>query len=218
MKREDRPPERHRRVAEPECDDVNGEEAAAVCAGRHAVRERSDRHGCDRSERCELGRHAGKRARGDEAECDPDHEAEAELTRKERRHVARAVAAVLDPGDEAERERDGGRVVQSRLGGKERREPAPKPREAERREDGSRIGRADDGAEQKRLRPREVEQEVRGDAGHAHGHDDADRAEQEGRADHGARRRATPSSARPRRGLRSGRRCRSSGRAAASSK
>ena len=71
----------------------------------------------------------------------------------------------------------------ARLGGEERREAASQPREAERREHRGRIRRADDCAEQERLRPREVEEQFAATPVDGHRHDDADRAEQERRAE-----------------------------------
>ena len=53
--------------------------------------------------------------RRDEAEDDPDHQAEGELAGEQHREVADAVVGMLDPGDQAERECDGHRVVRAGL-------------------------------------------------------------------------------------------------------
>ena len=116
------------------------------------------------------------------AERDADDEAEAELLHDEQQQVVEPVVVrLLDPRDQAERERDRHRVVAARLGLERAREPAADVREAERREDRGGVGRGDDGAEQDRLEPGEVEEHVRGDARQDRADDDADRAQQRGR-------------------------------------
>ena len=78
--------------------------------------------------------------------------------------IVDAVACgALDPGDQAERERDRHRIVAARLGLERAREPAADVREAQRREHRGGVRRRDDGAEQERLEPREVEQRLRGE-------------------------------------------------------
>jgi hypothetical protein len=183
---DDRATERHRRIAEPERNDVDGKEAAAVDARRDAVGERSGRDRGDGREGREVGWQERHEARCEDAERDADHEAEAELASEQRREVAAAVAARLDPRDQAERQCNRCWVVHARLGGEHGGQPAPETREAQRRKDRGGVRRPDDSAEQERLRPGEVEEGACGDAGHEHRHDDPDRAEQERGAEHGA--------------------------------
>ena len=97
----------------------------------------------------------GRRPRQDH----PDEEAEPELADDEEHEILDAVRVrALDPGDQAERERDRHRVVAARLRLERSREPAADVREAKRREHGGGVGRRDDSAEKDRLEPREVEQ------------------------------------------------------------
>jgi hypothetical protein len=85
---------------------------------------------------------------------------------------------VLDPGDQAERQGDGHRIVAAGLGLERACEPAADVRRPERREHGRRVGRCDDGPEEQRLEPREVEESPGTHARHERAHDHADRAEE----------------------------------------
>ena len=97
------------------------------------------------------------------------HHQEEDVVESERR--------VVDPVDEAERERDRDRVVEARLALERPGEATPHVRVAERREDCRRVGRRDDAAEQDRLGPVEVEEGVRRRAGEERGDDDPDGAQ-----------------------------------------
>ena len=112
------------------------------------------------------------------ADHEPEEQPDADLLDDQRRQVADAVVRTLDPGDQAERQCDRDGVVAARLRLERAGEAAAQPGAAERREHGRRIGRRDDGAEEERLRPGEVEEEVREAAGDAGGDDDTDRREQ----------------------------------------
>ena len=119
------------------------------------------------------------------ARATPDHESEAELADDEQDELVEAVGVrALDPGDQADRERDRHRVVPARLGLERASETAADLREAEGREHGRGVGGRDDGAEQERLEPGEVEQRLSRDAGEQRGHDDSDGAQQRRRHRH----------------------------------
>ena len=95
----------HRRVADPERHDVDGQEAAAVQARCDAVAERAvpiDATGANGAS--SAGSRGSNRAR--RTEDGTDHEADPQLLVEEPRDVAEAVSGSLDPGDQADRERN----------------------------------------------------------------------------------------------------------------
>ena len=129
------------------------------------------------------------------AEHDADDEAEGELANDVEHEVREPERRIVDPGDEADRERDRDRVVQARLGLQRARDPLPDVREPERREDRGRVGRGDDRPEEHRLEPREVEQRVRRGARKHRGRDNSRRRQQacrDGHAPEPAPRRGEP--------------------------
>ena len=186
MEREDRPPQRHRRVPDPERDHVHGQEAARPGLVGDAVGQRGGRDRRDRGDRREVAREQREHACGDEPERDADHQADPELPDDEHDEVVRAVGGLRDPRDQAERQRDGRRVVRARLRAQERGEPPAQRREAQRGEDGGGVGRADHRAEEERGRGGEVEQRVGRRARDRGGHGHAEGAEETGRCEHRA--------------------------------
>ena len=131
-------------------------------------------------------RQAREHPHRERAEHDPDDETEDELSDDEQKQVRESEARLLDPVDEADRQRDRDGVVAAGLGLERARDAPADVRVPERREHGGRVGRRDDGAEQHRLEPREVEERVRREAGEERGGDDADGAEQRGGDGNGA--------------------------------
>ena len=85
---------------------------------------------------------------------------------------------MLDPADQADRERNRHRVVAARLGLERACEPARDVREAERREHRGGIGRRDDRPQQERFEPREVEERLRENPSDERCHYHADRAQE----------------------------------------
>ena len=168
-----------RGAADREADEVDGEEAAAPDHVGSAERDAGRGERCDRSERTDRAwqpcEHPGRR----HGEHDADDEAETELSDDEQHELVEPLRfGAFDPRDQADRQRDGHRVVAARLGFERPREPAPDLREAERREHRCGVGRRHYRAEQDRLEPRQVEEHLRRDAGEYGGHDDADRAQE----------------------------------------
>ena len=188
MEVDERSPQLGRRVAEPEADDVDGEEAASTRDVRQAEADRPGGDGRDRRERRREGRQADERPRGDRAHCEPEREAERELADDEHEQVDEAGAAALDPVDQADRQGDARRVVRARLALQHAPEPAAETRHPQRREHRGCVRRRDDCPEQERGGPREREHGARGERGDRRGHDDADGAERRGRNDDAAER------------------------------
>ena len=88
----------------------------------------------------------------DEPEQDADHEPDPELPHEQEEEVVEPEGRVLDPLDQADRERDRGRVVEAGLALERAGEAAPDLGVAQGREDGGGVGRRDDAAEEDRLR------------------------------------------------------------------
>ncbi len=110
---------------------------------------------------------------------------EPELAQDEQREVLEpGRVGTLDPGDEADRERDRHRVVPAGLGLERARESAADLREAQGCEHRCGVGGRDHRTEKERLEPREVEERPRRDPGQEHGDDDSDGAQQGRRRDH----------------------------------
>ena len=133
---------------------VDREEAAAADRVGRAERECRGGDGRDGGERPDRLRNACEDPHRRYSEHDADEEAEADLAHDEQDEVVDAVRArVLDPRDQAKRERDRHRVVAAGLRLESSGEPAAHPGFPKRGEHGSRIRRGDDGAEQNRLEP-----------------------------------------------------------------
>ena len=93
------------------------------------------------------------------AEYDANDQAQTELANDKQREVGDpVVVGLLDPRDQAKRERDRHRIVPARLGLQRARDPSTDVRKAKRGEHRRSIGRGNDRAQQGRLQPREVEQ------------------------------------------------------------
>ena len=130
------------------------------------------------SERSNRGRQVGEDLHRDEAEQDADHEADPELLHHQEHEVVDPERRIVDPLDQPDRERDRCGIVEARLALERPGELAPNVSEAHRREDRSGVGRRNDATEQDCLRPGEVEQLVRREAGQQRRHRDADRAQE----------------------------------------
>ena len=169
------PAEPRRRRPDREPDEVDAEESAAVGGVGCPESERCGRGRRDRHERPDRRRNACERPGREHADREPEEQPDADLLDDQRRQVADAVVRTLDPGDQAERQCDRDGVVAARLRLERAGEAAAQPGAPECREHRRRIGRRDDGAEEERLRPGEVEEEVREAAGDAGCDNDADR-------------------------------------------
>jgi hypothetical protein len=184
-------PVARRRAADREADEVDGEEAAAADHVRGAERERAGGHRRDRREGADRVREPREDPDRGRPERDADQQPEADLLDDEDQEVVDPVRVrLLDPGDQAERQRDSHRVVAARLGLERACQRAPDVRGAEGCEDRRRVGRCDDGAEKHRFQPGEIEEDVRRDAREQSADDDADRAQK--RCGHGDLPQATP--------------------------
>ena len=147
-------PVARRRAADGEPDEVDGKEAAAAEHVRRPERERRGGERGDGGERADRVREATEDPGCERSEGSAHEQAEAELLDDQQREVVEAVVArPLDPGDQADRERDRHRVVAARLGFERAGERAADVGEAQRREDGGCIGGGDDRAEQDGLEP-----------------------------------------------------------------
>ena len=115
-----------------------------------------DRRGRDRrdgDERADRGWDPREHPHRDPADASPSSSPKPICSTSVHERIADAVARLVDPRDQPDRERDRDRVVAARLG---LERPGDAPREArvpERREHGGRIGRRHDRAEQQRLLP-----------------------------------------------------------------
>ena len=97
--------------------------------------------------------------------------------------VGQAVRPVLDPRDQADRQRNRDRIVRSRLCLEHPCEPTAQVRHAQRREDGGCVRRRNDGAEQEGRRPAERKDRVCDDTGDRRRDDDTDGAQHRRRDD-----------------------------------
>ena len=176
------PAEPRRGAADGEPDQVDGQEAAAAAHVGDPERERRGGDRGDRRERADRVGKARERPGRDDAEPDPDHQAEAELAEEQQREIGDPVVRLLDPVDQADRQRDRHRVVAAGLRLERAGQATLDAGEAQRREDRRGVGRGHDRAEEDRLEPGKVEQRVGGKPGQERRHHHADRRQQ-GRRD-----------------------------------
>ena len=170
------------RASDGETDEIDREEAAAAEDVGDSERQRGRRKRRDRGKRTERVGQTGEDPRRRRSQDDADQEPETDLADDEEGEIVEPVRLwLLDPRDQAQGQRDGHRIVATRLRLERACETTPDVREPERGEHGCGIGGRHHRTEEERLEPREIEERLRGDTGQQRRDDDADSAEECGR-------------------------------------